>query len=244
MVTIQVPKKELAVCEIFGPTLQGEGPSAGRQAIFLRMMQCNLHCVWCDTPYTWDRTKYDLKAGTQWYSAEFLAETLQSIQFSADLLVITGGEPLLQQKFLMQTIWNDGRMRMLYPRYEFETNGTIMPHPDLQSDPHIWFNVSPKLENSGNMYSDATKPEVLRMFGYHPRSVFKFPMQGPEEFNQVDNIVKLAGIPPERVWVMPVGVSTHVVISKARSLVDGALERGYNLTLRQHILLWGNERGK
>ena len=44
----------LAVSEIFGPTHQGEGPSTGRLCGFVRLARCNLSCLWCDTPYTWD----------------------------------------------------------------------------------------------------------------------------------------------------------------------------------------------
>ena len=39
--------------EIFH-TLQGEGASLGSPAVFLRLSLCNLHCHWCDTPYTWN----------------------------------------------------------------------------------------------------------------------------------------------------------------------------------------------
>ena len=49
----------LNVNEIFGPTIQGEGPHTGRLVGFLRLAGCNLACSWCDTPYSWDWTKYD-----------------------------------------------------------------------------------------------------------------------------------------------------------------------------------------
>jgi 7-carboxy-7-deazaguanine synthase len=38
----------------FGPTFQGEGPSAGRRALFIRLSHCNLSCPGCDTPESWD----------------------------------------------------------------------------------------------------------------------------------------------------------------------------------------------
>ena len=52
---------ELLISEIFGPTIQGEGKSIGQTASFIRLGGCNLHCVWCDTPYTWDAARYDLR---------------------------------------------------------------------------------------------------------------------------------------------------------------------------------------
>ena len=50
----------LPLSEVFGPTFQGEGPHAGRRCAFVRLGGCNLSCEWCDTPYTWDATRYDL----------------------------------------------------------------------------------------------------------------------------------------------------------------------------------------
>jgi organic radical activating enzyme len=49
----------LLVAEMFGPTFQGEGPSAGQRAVFVRTSRCNLSCSWCDTPHTWDWSRFD-----------------------------------------------------------------------------------------------------------------------------------------------------------------------------------------
>lgn len=38
------------VVEIFGPTIQGEGPHAGRVTHFVRLGGCDYRCSWCDTP--------------------------------------------------------------------------------------------------------------------------------------------------------------------------------------------------
>ena len=45
----------LRVAETFR-SLQGEGPSAGAPAHFLRLQGCDVGCRWCDTKYTWDAT--------------------------------------------------------------------------------------------------------------------------------------------------------------------------------------------
>ena len=37
----------------YSPRCRGEGPSAGRPSVFIRLSRCNLACVWCDTAYTW-----------------------------------------------------------------------------------------------------------------------------------------------------------------------------------------------
>ena len=55
----------LVVAEVFGPTFQGEGPSTGQRAGFVRLGRCNLDCSWCDTPYTWDWERFDPAAATR-----------------------------------------------------------------------------------------------------------------------------------------------------------------------------------
>ena len=54
----------LIVAECFGvetPTFQGEGPSCGHPALFIRLSRCNLTCARCDTKYTWDWSRFDEK---------------------------------------------------------------------------------------------------------------------------------------------------------------------------------------
>lgn len=79
---------DLKVAE--GPfyTIQGEGPDAGRPALFVRLSHCNLRCYFCDT-------KFD---EGQWNSLPGLCDIITTMSASTGcaLVVITGGEPLLQ----------------------------------------------------------------------------------------------------------------------------------------------------
>lgn len=87
------PSGTLWVQEIF-PTIQGEGPYAGRPAIFFRLAGCNLQCWFCDT---------DFESGTdRLHPQNVLRKILQAAQemggkvYEPDLIVMTGGEPLRQ----------------------------------------------------------------------------------------------------------------------------------------------------
>lgn len=69
-------------------TIQGEGPDAGLPAIFLRLSRCNLRCYFCDT-------EFDNGEELTFQQVATKVRDLQK-QSNCKLLVITGGEPLLQ----------------------------------------------------------------------------------------------------------------------------------------------------
>ncbi|MFF0413424.1 6-carboxytetrahydropterin synthase [Kitasatospora sp. NPDC004745] len=83
----------LRITEKFRNTVQGEGPSTGRRAAFVRCC-CNLTCGWCDTPETWDTRRFNLTTESSWWAVEDLAAW--ALEGTEPIIVITGGEPLLQ----------------------------------------------------------------------------------------------------------------------------------------------------
>jgi 7-carboxy-7-deazaguanine synthase len=125
----------MKVCEIF-TSIQGEGSKIGTPCQFLRLSGCNLDCSWCDTKYSWkeghDRDVYQLYEGLNTTNLP---------------LVVTGGEPLLQQDELVFLFRNLGR------KIWMETNGTIRPGKELLSQSkedksmvEFW-SVSPKFDH-------------------------------------------------------------------------------------------------
>jgi 7-carboxy-7-deazaguanine synthase len=136
-------RKAYAVKECF-LTLQGEGVQAGRRAVFLRFAGCNLwsgreqdrataQCRFCDT----DFVGTDGAGGGKFASADSLADQVQSLwgdRSEQRLVVITGGEPMLQL---------DGGLVDALHRRDFrvavETNGTLPAVSGLD-----WLCVSPK----------------------------------------------------------------------------------------------------
>jgi len=82
-------------------SLQGEGYNAGTPALFLRLQGCPVACLYCDTPHAKD------PAGGAEYAIEALGSTLQELAKDTALLVVTGGEPLLQPVSLLQLIYRD-----------------------------------------------------------------------------------------------------------------------------------------
>src|SRR3954451_18718764 len=86
----------LVVSEVFGPTFQGEGRSLGRRCGFVRLGRCNLACTWCDTKYTWDWSQYDPSVELRRRTVDEVVADLAAMD--VPMVVITGGEPLLQQR--------------------------------------------------------------------------------------------------------------------------------------------------
>lgn len=234
---------ELIVSEVFGPTFQGEGPSVGRRAGFVRLGRCNLDCgagagaTWaCDTPYTWDWRRFSEEVELTTISVGAIVEQLEGMD--VELVVITGGEPLLQQRRLVPLVEACTRRGW---KVEVETNGTIAPRHDF-ADNVAQFNVSPKLPNSGVLAERALRPDALAALQDSGKAVFKFVAAEAAELDEVAAVVDGYGLAP--VWVMPAGTSTEEILHVSRDLADAVLARGWQLGTRLHILLWGDSRGR
>ncbi len=224
-------------------SVQGEGPFSGTPALFLRVMGCNLRCVWCDSPYTWDRegvSRYgtgEIDRGFAYSYEEFLNDA-KNYKF----IVITGGEPLLYAKIWEKWVGNTETDTV----FQFESNGTFPPV--LRDDPRVHFVLSPKLPSSGN--PDAVKADVLR--AYLPlmeegRAYLKFVVTSPEEDEgEIKALLDALKVPPKllpfAVFVMPEGVDPTLPL--AREVAEMALRNGWRYSDRLHVRLWGNVRGK
>lgn len=230
----------LVVSEIFGPTFQGEGPSIGRACSFLRLGGCNLHCSWCDTPYTWDWTgrngrKYDPRVELRRVSIDDAFKDLESRGTS--MIVISGGEPLLQQ-LALEPLVHCARLAGWW--IEVETAGTIRPTAAITSGVSR-FNVSPKLANSGNSQAARCRSEALTLLQATGKATWKFVVRDTGELDEVQELVDEFGLKP--VYVMPEGVTASDIATRSQTLAQSVLDRGWNLTTRLHVLLYGNLRG-
>jgi 7-cyano-7-deazaguanosine (preQ0) biosynthesis protein QueE len=222
----------LVVSEVFGPTWQGEGPSLGRRAGFVRLGRCNLACTWCDTPYTWRWEDHDPAVELTTRTVDDVVAELRAMD--VPLVVVTGGEPLLQQSHLPPLL------RVIDVDIEIETAGTLAPSDDVV--PLVTrFNVSPKLANSGNPLDRRYRPDVLRAFQATGKAAFKFVAVDTSDLDEIAAIVDECGLTD--VWIMPEGTDATTLVERSRALVEPVLARGWNLTTRLHVLLWGDRRG-
>lgn len=228
----------LVVSELFGPTVQGEGPSLGRRASFLRLMGCNLTCSWCDTPYTWDADRFVLREQGSRRSWADIVDTV--LGHGTDLLVVTGGEPLLHQR---QRAWKSilRCMSVASVQVEVETNGTVVPAPETVQ--YVTrFNVSPKLAHAGMADDRRNVPDAVLALLRTEKAAFKFVCRTEGDVEEVAGWTRRYGVPPQSVWVMPEGTTAAAVCDHLATVATPAVDAGFNLTTRLHTLAWGDAR--
>lgn len=209
-------------------SFQGEGPLTGQRCVFCRFSRCNLTCGWCDTKYTWDWTQYQ---PTEVSSRVPMPELVDWItDRGVDLLVITGGEPMLQQPAMAALAAGVGAGA----RVQVETNGTQAPTAELAELVDLWV-VSPKLANSGVDYSRRIVPPALAALSATGRAVFKFVVTDHvTDFGEISDLAQEFGLDP--IWVMPEGDTRDKVLAGMETIHNPALARGWNVSTRLHIL--------
>lgn len=228
---------ELVLSELFGPTLQGEGPSAGQSAYFVRLGVCNLACEWCDTAYTWDSSKFDLAATLKVVSTSAVVASV--LRSATKLAVITGGEPALQSTELVKLAESLHENAI---RVELETNGTVTLGPLVDYLDLVV--ASPKLHNSGHKHHQRIRRAVLQDLSLRHNVVFKFVVRSVGDLHEVDKIVRELGIGEQRVWIMPEARTPVELIAGLTDIAQAVADRGWSVSNRLHILVWGDERGR
>ena len=127
--------------EIFGPTIQGEGVHAGTPCVFVRFAGCNVWsgrlddgsrersaCPYCDT---------DFFGGEKLHLAEIVASIHERANRDVTMVVLSGGEPLLQvDAALIDALTDEGWS------VSIETNGLVAPK--FGPDEDVWITLSPK----------------------------------------------------------------------------------------------------
>lgn len=120
-------------------SIDGEGPTSGQLATFIRFHGCNLRCTWCDTVYSFSKENISEQC-----SAESLFQYI--IKNRTKNVTLTGGEPLLQDGLqeLLELLHKEEHILV-----HIETNGSIPIGSWKQTFPSVSFIVDFKLPASG-----------------------------------------------------------------------------------------------
>lgn len=219
-------------------TIQGEGPHAGRPALFVRLRGCVLACSFCDTEFDSHLTE----ASPEWL-LDMVRSKIGSMSLRP-LIVLTGGEPMRQNLLPFITL-------ALAAGYEVQIE-TAGVHWDPELLPHfrnrqLSLVCSPKTAKVADGIEDVAL-------------AFKYIIDADEPFDVVDGLPsfavsqrgqtnknKLYRAPwvrtePERIFVQPMDPEPgphyfeHGAHNRDRC-VELALKYGYRLSLQQHKIL-------
>lgn len=233
--TANIRSTSFELSEIF-ESIQGEGPSAGERCIFVRLATCNLRCSWCDTRYTWDWHAYRYEDEVTTVAVAEVAARVG--RAAARRLVVTGGEPLLQQPALQMLLSNLPTSLVV----EVETNGTILPAPALVARIDQW-NVSPKLANSGEPERRRLRSSALETLRDTGRAYLKLVVESEGDLAEADALVRGLAWPHERVLLMPQASRRDELRERSGWVRRAAEARGFRASPRLHIERWDGRRG-
>jgi 7-carboxy-7-deazaguanine synthase len=230
--------KDLFVAETFS-SIQGEGQTMGKPAVFLRLSGCNLLCNgvgWiCDTIEVW-------RKGTRTKFENVLTDEQVKELEKGSHLIITGGEPLLHQNAIERYILWFWRTKGFQPAIEIETNGTIMPSKALVANVHYW-NVSFKLSTSGEPWERRVHEDVLRFFSRGAYNViFKIVIScesdGLELVNDFQDIIDF-----RKLVLMPAGATREELNATRPIAAELAKTLHARYSDRLHIAIWDKKTG-
>ncbi len=208
----------LTVYEIY-QSVQGESTHVGRPCVFVRLAACDLRCSWCDTPYAFT-------GGRKMSVDDVLAD---AAKFSARLIELTGGEPLLQKDaiVLMERLIAAGWEVLL------ETGGHL-PIDDVPDD--VVAIVDVKCPGSG----EAGKMHWPNLEQLSPHDEVKFVIKDRADFDYAVDVIRRHDLPARAAAVLLSPV--HGVLPPA-TLTEWLLESGVDarLQLQAHKYIWSPE---
>ncbi len=235
--------ESIKICEIFGPTVQGEGSLIGLPTVFVRTGGCDYCCRWCDTLYAVDQRFRDL--WTEMSAAEIMVQVGHLSGGRPMLVSLSGGNPALQPLGGLVRLGKASGYR-----FAMETQGSIAKP---------WFSelgvltLSPKPPSSG-MKTDWQKlQECLEASGTAAVSL-KLVVQDEDDYQFARQVAqRFAGLPVclQPCNVRPDGDSdlagNQASLERLRWLIARVLADGWyeaRVLPQLHVLLWGNKRGR
>lgn len=208
----------LTVCETF-TSLLGESTLAGLPAFFIRLSGCNLRCRYCDTTYAYE-------GGEEWEVEALVHAARQS---PTRLVLVTGGEPLLQKgtRGLLDRLLKADLEVLL------ETNGSL---PLQGVDTRVRRIVDVKCPGSGmsrhNLWANL---DILT-----PRDEVKFVVDDRDDFDWAVEVAERYRLPGRLpVLISPVFGAPLTPAEVAAWIIESGLPLRLNLQLHKYI--WGPE---
>lgn len=238
--------KKFPVAEIFGPTIQGEGPAAGRPTYFIRFGGCDYRCVWCDSMHAVEPEKVALLPKLT--TAEII-DQLRALPKGAFDVVLSGGNPVIWDLTQLVMELND-----LGYWIHVETQGSAIRDWLRWVDEII---VSPKPPSS----KMTTEAEITQNFLKQLRQLaatqrmgsmnvsLKYVAFDETDLNYIRHHSEMLGL--EELYIS-VGTkaedATEDILMRYRMIIQQVLEHPMPISTvkilpQMHVLLWGHKLG-
>ena len=240
----------IPAAEIFGPTIQGEGPHVGMQTLFVRVAGCDFKCAWCDSKFAWKIDGSIKRYGTK-ELADILVKECNNSKCSN--VVLTGGNPCLYDFKQVIDILHNNNITV-----DIETQGSKMPDWLLDVDLLV---ISPKAPSSKQPDVYKTVNEYMNMkllSSIKQKVAIKIPVFNEEDFEFAMKYYALVDYYREKGvdidLYLSVGntnttetgdISKRVLsdYEKLINMVANSYMKRVFILPQVHTLIWGNKQG-
>lgn len=236
----------IRISEIFGPTIQGEGPLIGLPTVFVRTGGCDYRCSWCDTLHAVDSQYRD-----DWkpLSVDAIWREVTTLSGGKPLTVsLSGGNPAIQPLAdLIAKGHGEGY------RFALETQGSIAKPWFSELD---YLVLSPKPPSSAMATNWSAFDDCLTAAAGKPQIALKIVVFDDADYAYAKDAA--SRYPHLPVYLQP-GNHTPPPPDDhdARIDLDGIMDRmlwlvgkvsadrwfDVRVLPQLHVLLWGNKRG-
>lgn len=235
--------ESISICEIFGPTIQGEGLLIGQPTVFVRTGGCDFRCSWCDTRYAVDNA---FRPEWTTMSAEEILTRVKSLAGPSPLLIsLSGGNPALQP---LGGLIAQGRTAGY--TFALETQGSVSRDWFAELD---FLTISPKPPSSG-MTADRDKLAACLAAAGKASIHLKFVVADDTDYLFAHQVAGwFPGLP---VFLQPCNErpqegreeahNPEKMYARLRWLIERVVADGWydaRVLPQLHVLLWGDKRG-
>lgn len=238
----------IPVAEIFGPTIQGEGPHAGMQTLFVRVVGCDFNCAWCDSKFAWRVDENTKRYGTKELADKLVKECKIT---KCSNVVITGGNPCLYDFEAVIIELHDNGITV-----DIETQGSKLPQWLFDVDLLV---ISPKAPSSKqpDVYESVNNYLKL-MESIKGKVAIKIPVFNQEDFDFAIKYYELVKYYRRK----NVDVDLYLSVGNTNTSEEGDISRrvldDYEKLINMvaessmervfilpqvHTLVWGNRQG-
>lgn len=236
----------IPVAEIFGPTIQGEGPDVGLKSIFLRVVGCDFNCIWCDSKFAWKVSEDTVK-----YEESDLANILvtKCKETNCFSVILTGGNPCLYDFKLIVKELHKNNIKVAV-----ETQGSILPNWLKEVDTLV---ISPKAPSSNQKdVLDGVEDFINRRSNPTGTVAIKIPIFNEEDFKFAETYYHTFESTLDSTFKFYLSVgNTDIqesgdISPRILNSYENLINRVINSNMKKvyvlpqvHTLIWGNKQG-